>query len=148
MQELLTAQNIYILAACLALLELALFGATGFIVLALGAAFAGTALCAQLEVMELTIANTLMTTSIIFALSFFITWPVLKKMQNKVDTKSGKSDLIGFRFKLKDDINQGHIHLGIEWRLNPAEPENIPVKGELVEVVDMSGYQWDIKKVS
>ena len=55
-------------------------------------------------------------------------WQPLKNMQNKVEHKTVKSELIGLTFVLDKDIspsdNAVHLYSGIEWQVKSAETLN------------------------
>jgi hypothetical protein len=88
------------------------------------------------------------STGLLTALSAVLLWKPLKSMQTDVDTTKVKSDLVGHRFVLVEDVapelTPDYHYSGINWKLITSE--NI-VAGTRVEVVQAAVGKFYIKAV-
>ena len=142
------AETMVILGLALLAIEILILGFATFILLFVGIAAIITGALMYMVVIPDTLLAGLMSMGIFTALSAFLLWSPLKKMQMDVDPTEAKNDLIGHRFTLEADVsadNQPEYKFsGIMWRLTADEALTA---GTAVEVIHTDVGQLKVRAV-
>jgi hypothetical protein len=142
------AESLLILGILLLALEVVVLGFSTFVLFFVGCAAVVTAGLLYVGIIPDTMLAAMFSTGLLTALSAVLLWKPLKSMQTDVDTTKVKSDLVGHRFVLVEDVapelTPDYHYSGINWKLITSE--NI-VAGTRVEVVQAAVGKFYIKAV-
>jgi membrane protein implicated in regulation of membrane protease activity len=140
------AESLLILGIFLLVIEVAVFGFSTFVLFFVGCGALLTSALLYVGIIPDTLLAAMFTTGLLTGLSAVLLWKPLKNMQNNVDTTKAKSDLVGHRFVLVEDVALELIpeyhYSGINWKLKSRE--NL-VAGTQVEVVQVDVGVFHIK---
>lgn len=140
------AESLLILGIFLLVIEVAVFGFSTFVLFFVGCGALVTSALLYVGIIPDTLLAAMFTTGLLTGLSAVMLWKPLKNMQNNVDTTKAKSDLVGHRFVLVEDVALELIpeyhYSGINWKLKSRE--NL-VAGTQVEVVQVDVGVFHIK---
>jgi membrane protein implicated in regulation of membrane protease activity len=140
------AESLLILGIFLLVIEVAVFGFSTFVLFFVGCGALVTSALLYVGIIPDTLLAAMFTTGLLTGLSAVLLWKPLKNMQNNVDTTKAKSDLVGHRFVLVEDVALELIpeyhYSGINWKLKSRE--NL-VAGTQVEVVQVDVGVFHIK---
>jgi membrane protein implicated in regulation of membrane protease activity len=140
------AESLLILGIFLLVIEVAVFGFSTFVLFFVGCGAVVTSALLYVGIIPDTLLAAMFTTGLLTGLSAVLLWKPLKNMQNNVDTTKAKSDLVGHRFVLVEDVALELIpeyhYSGINWKLKSRE--NL-VAGTQVEVVQVDVGVFHIK---
>lgn len=119
------AEVLVCMGLALLAIEVLILGFSTFVLVFLGLACILTGGMMFIGGIPETIVNAFVGVGVLTGALAYILWKPLKKMQNKVEHKTVKSDLIGHSFVLKDDVSSKlsstHKYSGIEWKVLSAE---------------------------
>ncbi len=132
-------ETVLILGVALLILEVLVLGFSTFFLFFVGIAALITSLLMWLGILPETYMATLLSLSGFTALLAATLWKKMANLQNAVDDKRAKSDLIGHSFVLEADVSTDmprdamprYHYSGINWRLQARKDI---VKGTVVEV--------------
>jgi membrane protein implicated in regulation of membrane protease activity len=135
-----------ILGILLLVIEVAVLGFSTFVLFFVGCAALVTAGLLYVGIIPDTWLSAMFSTGVVTALSAALLWKPLKNMQTQVDTTKVKSDLVGHRFVLVEDVAPGltpeYHYSGINWKLIASEHL---VAGTQVEVTQADVGVFHIK---
>lgn len=119
------AQSFIVLGLILLAIEILVLGFSTFVLFFIGVGAIATGALIALGVIPETFLNSLLITAIISAAVALISWKPMKKMQNKVELKQVKNDMVGHQFVLTEDLLIGqtvtHRYSGINWQVKAKE---------------------------
>lgn len=119
------AQSFIVLGLILLAIEVLVLGFSTFVLFFIGVGAIATGALIALGVIPETFLNSLLITAIISAAVALISWKPMKKMQNKVELKQVKNDMVGHQFVLTEDLLIGqtvtHRYSGINWQVKAKE---------------------------
>ena len=125
---------------------MAVLGFATFVLFFVGCAVVVTSALLYLGMIPETLLAALLCTGVLTALFAVLLWKPLKTMQTKVDTTKAKSDLIGHKFVLVEDVGPELVpvyrYSGIDWRL---KANDVIRAGTQVEVTDTEVGVFHIK---
>ena len=140
------AESLLILGILLLVIEVAVLGFSTFVLFFVGCAALVTAGLLYVGIIPDTWLSAMFSTGVVTALSAALLWKPLKNMQTQVDTTKVKSDLVGHRFVLVEDVAPGltpeYHYSGINWKLIASEHL---VAGTQVEVIQADVGVFHIK---
>ncbi|MFT5708573.1 MAG: hypothetical protein ACI9ES_002876, partial [Oceanospirillaceae bacterium] len=129
-------------------IEILVLGFSTFFLFFLGIGLISTGLIFFAGAVEQTAIAALVSVSLISSVAAIVLWRPLKKMQNSVEKKQIKSDLIGYRFRLEEALAEKtvivHKYSGISWKISSDQPIAL---GEEVEVFEVSVGKMKVKLV-
>ena len=142
------AESLLILGIVLLAIEIVVLGFSSFVLFFVGCAAVATAGLLYVGIIPDTMLAAMFSTGILTALSAFLLWKPLKSMQTNVDTSKVKSDLVGHRFILVEDVTPKltpkYHYSGINWKL--ITTDNL-VAGTRVEVIQVDVGKFHIKAI-
>jgi membrane protein implicated in regulation of membrane protease activity len=140
------AESMLILGIVLLAIEIVVLGFSSFVLFFVGCAAVATAGLLYVGIIPYTMLAAMFSTGLLTALSAFLLWKPLKSMQTNVDTSKVKSDLVGHRFILVEDVTPEltpkYHYSGINWKL--ITTDNL-VAGTRVEVIQVDVGKFHIK---
>ena len=140
------AESLLILGILLLVIEVVVLGFSTFVLFFVGCAALVTAGLLYVGIIPDTWLSAMFSTGVVTALSAALLWKPLKNMQTQVDTTKVKSDLVGHRFVLVEDVALGltpeYHYSGINWKLIASEHL---VVGTQVEVIQADVGVFHIK---
>jgi len=140
------AESLLILGILLLVIEVVVLGFSTFVLFFVGCAALVTAGLLYVGIIPDTWLSAMFSTGVVTALSAALLWKPLKNMQTQVDTTKVKSDLVGHRFVLVEDVAPGltpeYHYSGINWKLIASEHL---VAGTQVEVTQADVGVFHIK---
>jgi len=140
------AESLLILGILLLVIEVVVLGFSTFVLFFVGCAALVTAGLLYVGIIPDTWLSAMFSTGVVTALSAALLWKPLKNMQTQVDTTKVKSDLVGHRFVLVEDVAPGltpeYHYSGINWKLIASEHL---VAGTQVEVIQADVGVFHIK---
>ena len=140
------AESLLILGILLLVIEVVVLGFSTFVLFFVGCAALVTAGLLYVGIIPDTWLSAMFSTGVVTALSAALLWKPLKNMQTQVDTRKVKSDLVGHRFVLVEDVAPGltpeYHYSGINWKLIASEHL---VAGTQVEVTQADVGVFHIK---
>ncbi|MDP5031070.1 MAG: NfeD family protein [Paraglaciecola sp.] len=142
------SQILFILGLALLAIEIAVLGFSTFVLFFVGVAALLSGVLIFIGAIPETLLSASLSVAVITALAAILLWKPLKNMQNKVDTKKAKGDLVGHRFVVDAAVspteNPTYRYSGIDWKL--VSTELIPA-GSKVEVTEADVGVFHIDKV-
>jgi len=142
------AESLLILGLALLVLEVLVLGFSTFFLFFLGLGCIATGVVFFLDLIEPNMTNTLISIALVTGVSSLLLWPSLKRMQDKVDTKAVTNDLIGHRFRLKEDLSNtvviNHQYSGINWKVSC---DSALEKGTEVEVIEVGVGKMKVQPI-
>ena len=139
------AESLLILGIVLLAIEIVVLGFSSFVLFFVGCAAVATAGLLYVGIIPDTMLAAMFSTGLLAALSAFLLWKPLKGMQANVDTGKVKSDLVGHRFILVEDVTPEltlkYHYSGIDWKL--ITTDNL-VAGTRVEVIQVDVGKFHI----
>jgi len=149
--ELLTqnmAQSLLVAGLLVLVVEVFVLGFSTFFLFFLGLGLVGTGLIFFTGLVADTGTNAIIIVAIISSVSTVVLWQPLKKMQNKVDHKPVKGDMIGYRFELQQALAEktsiDHQYSGINWKVSS---DQALAAGDEVEVTEIGVGKMKVKRV-
>ncbi|OUS25151.1 activity regulator of membrane protease YbbK ['Osedax' symbiont bacterium Rs2_46_30_T18] len=149
--ELLTqnmAQSLLVAGLLVLVVEVFVLGFSTFFLFFLGLGLVGTGLIFFTGLVADTGTNAIIIVAIISSVSTAVLWQPLKKMQNKVDHKPVKGDMIGYRFELQQALAEktsiDHQYSGINWKVSS---DQALAAGDEVEVTEIGVGKMKVKRV-
>jgi len=149
--ELLTqnmAQSLLVAGLLVLVVEVFVLGFSTFFLFFLGLGLVGTGLIFFTGLVADTGTNAIIIVAIISSVSTAVLWQPLKKMQNKVDHKPVKGDMIGYRFELQQALAEktsiDHQYSGINWKVSS---DQTLAAGDEVEVTEIGVGKMKVKRV-
>jgi membrane protein implicated in regulation of membrane protease activity len=140
------AESLLILGILLLVIEVAVLGFSTFVLFFVGCAAVITAGLLYVGIIPDTWLAAMFSTGLLTALSAVLLWKPLKNVQTEVDTTRAKSDLVGHRFVLVEDVAPElmpeYHYSGINWKLKASEHL---VAGTQVEVIQADVGIFHIK---
>ncbi|MFQ3176693.1 MAG: hypothetical protein ACI93H_001694 [Psychromonas sp.] len=119
-------QSFIVLGLILLAVEVLVLGFSTFVLFFIGVGAIATGTLMALGVIPETFLNSLLVTAIISTVVALISWKPMKKMQNKVESKSINNDMIGHQFVLTEALLVGktitHRYSGINWQVKAKLP--------------------------
>ncbi len=141
-------ESLLILGIVLLAIEIVVLGFSSFVLFFVGCAAVATAGLLYVGIIPDTMLAAMFSTGLLTALSAFLLWKPLKGMQANVDTSKVKSDLVGHRFILAEDVapelTPKYHYSGINWKL--IATDNLVV-GTRVEVIQVDVGKFHIKAI-
>ena len=142
------AESLLILGIVLLAIEIVVLGFSSFVLFFVGCAAMVTAGLLYVGIIPDTMLAAMFSTGLLTALSAFLLWKPLKSMQTNVDTSKVKSDLVGHRFILVEDVTPKltpkYHYSGINWKL--ITTVNL-VAGTRVEIIQVDVGKFHIKAI-
>jgi membrane protein implicated in regulation of membrane protease activity len=142
------AESLLILGILLLVTEVVVLGFSSFVLFFVGCAAVVTAGLLYVGFIPDTMLAAMFSTGLLTALSAVLLWKPLKSIQTDVDTTKVKSDLVGHRFVLVEDVapelSPEHHYSGINWKLIASE--NLAA-GTRVEVTQVDVGKFHIKAI-
>jgi membrane protein implicated in regulation of membrane protease activity len=142
------AESLLILGILLLATEVVVLGFSSFVLFFVGCAAVVTAGLLYVGFIPDTMLAAMFSTGLLTALSAVLLWKPLKSIQTDVDTTKVKSDLVGHRFVLVEDVapelSPEHHYSGINWKLIASE--NLAA-GTRVEVTQVDVGKFHIKAI-
>jgi membrane protein implicated in regulation of membrane protease activity len=141
-------ESLLILGIVLLAIEIVVLGFSSFVLFFVGCAAVATSGLLYVGIIPDTMLAAMFSTGLLTALSAFLLWKPLKSMQANVDTTKVKSDLVGHRFILVEDVapelTPKYHYSGIDWKL--ITTDNL-VAGTRVEVIQVDVGKFHIKAI-
>ena len=141
-------ESLLILGIVLLAIEIVVLGFSSFVLFFVGCAAMVTAGLLYVGIIPDTMLAAMFSTGLLTALSAFLLWKPLKSIQTDVDTTKVKSDLVGHKFVLVEDVapelTPDYHYSGINWKL--IARENL-VAGTRVEVIQVDVGKFHIKAI-
>ena len=142
------AQSLLVAGLLVLVLEVFVLGFATFFLFFLGLGMIGTGLVFFSGLVADTGTNAIIIVAILSSVSTALLWQPLKKMQNNVDHKPVKGDLIGHRFSLQQSLSQkssvDHQYSGINWKVSS---DQTLAAGDEVEVIEIGVGKMKVKRV-
>jgi len=142
------AESLLILGIVLLAIEIVVLGFSSFVLFFVGCAAVATAGLLYVGIIPDTMLAAMFSTGLLTALSAFLLWKPLKGMQANVDTGKVKSDWVGHRIMLLEDVTPEltpkYHYSGIDWKL--ITTDNL-VAGTRVEVIQVDVGKFHIKAI-
>ena len=142
------AEVLLVLGILLLALEVVVLGFSTFVLFFVGCAAVLTAGLLYAGIIPDTMLAAMFSTGLLTALSAVLLWKPLKSIQTDVDTTKVKSDLVGHKFVLVEDVapelTPNYHYSGINWKL--IARENL-VAGTQVEVIQVDVGKFHIKAI-
>jgi membrane protein implicated in regulation of membrane protease activity len=142
------AESLLILGILLLATEVVVLGFSSFVLFFVGCAAVVTAGLLYVGFIPDTMLAAMFSTGLLTALSAVLLWKPLKSIQTDVDTTKVKSDLVGHRFVLVEDVapelSPEHHYSGINWKLIASEKL---AAGTRVEVTQVDVGKFHIKAI-
>ena len=142
------AESLLILGIILLAIEVVVLGFSTFVLFFVGCAAVVTAGLLYVGIIPDTMLAAMFSTGLLTALSAVLLWKPLKSIQTDVDTTKVKSDLVGHRFVLVEDVapelSPEHHYSGINWKLIASEKL---AAGTRVEVTQVDVGKFHIKAI-
>ncbi len=119
-------------------IEIMVLGFSTFILFFVGVALVLTGALVFIGIIPETLLSAILSTAILTAVLALLLWNKLKELQKHTEKKKAKSDLIGMRLLLEQDLVPGEKHYyrfsGVQWELRCDRAVN---KGSEVQVQDL-----------
>lgn len=132
-------QSLIVLGLLLLTVEIVILGFATFILFFVGMAAVATGILMYFSVIPETALSAALAVALLTAIDAALLWKPLKKLQQQVDNKPVKNDLVGLEFYLNSPVspseNPMHRYSGILWTL--TSKRLIPA-GAKVKVVNVS----------
>jgi len=132
------AQSFIVLGLVLLAIEVLVLGFSTFVLFFIGIGAIATGALMALGVIPETFLNSLLVTAIISTAVALISWKPMKNMQNKVESKHVKNDMIGHQFVLTEDLLVGqrvtHRYSGINWQVKAKEQLSAGTEVKIIAV--------------
>jgi membrane protein implicated in regulation of membrane protease activity len=142
------AQVLLVAGLLLLAIEVMVLGFATFFLFFLGVALALTASFMWMGMIPESLLAGALTVSLLTIISALVLWRPLKRMQNTVEVKPVTSDLVGYRFFLKQKIGPNHpgrhAYSGITWSVLAATEIEANTQ---VEVVTVNVGEFIVKAV-
>jgi hypothetical protein len=142
------AESLLILGILLLATEVVVLGFSTFVLFFVGCAAVVTAGLVYVGIIPDTMLAAMFSIGLLTALSAVLLWKPLKGIQTDVDTTKVKSDLVGHRFVLVEDVapelSPEHHYSGINWKLIASEKL---AAGTRVEVTQVDVGKFHIKAI-
>ncbi|EPJ45567.1 MAG: hypothetical protein OFPI_36360 [Osedax symbiont Rs2] len=142
------AQSLLVAGLLVLVLEVFVLGFSTFFLFFLGLGLLGTGLIFFTGLVADTGTNAVIIVAIISSVSTAVLWQPLKKMQNKVDHKPVKGDMIGHRFALQQNLQLktsiDHQYSGINWKVSS---DQTLAAGDEVEVTEIGVGKMKVRRV-
>ena len=142
------AQSLLVAGLLVLVLEVFVLGFSTFFLFFLAIGLIATGLVFFTAIVADTGTNALILVAIISSISTALLWQPLKRMQNKVDHKPVKGDLIGYRFQLQQALAEktsiDHQYSGITWKVSSDQALAV---GDEVEVIQIEVGKMKVKRV-
>ncbi|KMT65933.1 NfeD family protein [Catenovulum maritimum] len=138
------AESLIALGILFLTIEVVILGFSTFILFFLGLSLVLTGSAIWIGLLPETLASILLSNAIITTLMTFLLWQPLKNMQNRTEKKEVKSDFVGVKFFVDQEVNlEGncqHKYSGITWKVKSQTPISA---GNEVEVIKAEvGTLW------
>ncbi|HEY7867335.1 MAG TPA: NfeD family protein [Psychromonas sp.] len=132
------AQSFIVLGLILLAIEVLVLGFSTFVLFFIGIGAIATGALMALGVIPETFLNSLLVTAVISTAVALISWKPMKNMQNKVESKHVKNDMIGHQFILAEDLLIGktvtHRYSGINWQVKAKEQLSAGTEVKIIAV--------------
>jgi inner membrane protein len=132
------AQSFIVLGLILLAIEILVLGFSTFVLFFIGIGAIVTGTLIALGIIPETFLNALLATAIISTAVALISWKPMKNMQNKVESKDVKNDMIGHQFILAKDLLIGqtitHRYSGIDWQIKAKQPLSAGTEVKIIAV--------------
>ncbi len=143
------AESFFIVGLILLVIEVAVLGFSTFVLFFVGLAAMATGALLFIGALPNNALSAWMCTGVLTLIAAALLWRPLKRMQSSVSTQKAKSDFVGHRFILQDDVSATkspkHQYSGVEWSLISVEEIEA---GTRVEVTEAEVGAFHIKAVA
>lgn len=142
------AQTLVVVGLVLLAIEIIVLGFATFILFYIGCASILTGILIGVDVLpaEFLMAST--SIAVLSCLVALVSWKPLKRMQNSVISSAPTNDMVGHRFMLPQDLNEGKSitmrYSGIDWVVRSEKPIMLGLE---VEITKVSVGQLQVKAV-
>ncbi|MFT6986614.1 MAG: hypothetical protein ACJAT7_002455 [Psychromonas sp.] len=118
-------QTLVVLGLVLLVIEVLVLGFSTFVLFFIGIGTIATGLLMAIGLIPETWLDSLLATAILSTVVALVSWKPMKRMQNKVKSKSVNNDMIGHQFVLTEELPLGrtitHRYSGIDWQTRAEE---------------------------
>ncbi|MCC2617684.1 NfeD family protein [Aestuariibacter halophilus] len=128
-------QHLVILGLALLAIEILILGFSTFVLFFVGVACIVVGALMYVQILPDTGLIAMASVAVLTALEAALLWKPLKRMQSQVDNKPAQNDMVGYHWRLEQDISPQqpgeHSYSGILWRV---ETQNSIPAGAVVRV--------------
>lgn len=142
------AQTLIVTGLLLLSIEILILGFATFVLFYLGCGLIITGVLVAVDILPSDFLIASITLAIISGLIALLTWKPLKRLQNEVVSSTPANDMIGHRFMLPQDLDEGGSikmsYSGIDWIVRA---DTAIVLGLEVEIIKVSVGELKVKPV-